>query len=234
MKMKQPELGKKIVDLRKAQGLTQEELVERCNLSVRTLQRIESGEVDPRSHTIRVIFAALDYKVYDSSNIRLRLYFKQVGHLFNLKTNTMRKLSILTLAFAATIVVLLTVCMDGNAQSEKKVKQLINDNNKNIVLWFNTGQVDSLMTLYRDDACLVGDGCGKAYIREFYLYQMSVFKFDEMKAISISVGDSIAVEKGRWVGRLNSGVTIRGEYLTEWRRVNRKKWQIVNDISAAD
>ncbi|MGM0473729.1 MAG: helix-turn-helix domain-containing protein [Bacteroidota bacterium] len=41
MKMAQPELGKRIAELRKARGLTQEELVEKCNLSVRTLQRIE-------------------------------------------------------------------------------------------------------------------------------------------------------------------------------------------------
>ena len=39
MKMKQPELGRKIADLRKAKGYTQEELVDKCNLSVRTLQR---------------------------------------------------------------------------------------------------------------------------------------------------------------------------------------------------
>ena len=115
MKMKQPELGKKIADLRKAKGYTQEELVEKCNLSVRTLQRIESGEVVPRTHTIRVIFAALEYKVYDTSNMRLRLFFKAVRDLFNLKTNTMKKLSILTVIFAATVLVLLTVCMDGNA-----------------------------------------------------------------------------------------------------------------------
>jgi len=36
--MNQPDLGKKIAELRKAKGLTQEELVEKCNLSVRTLQ----------------------------------------------------------------------------------------------------------------------------------------------------------------------------------------------------
>jgi transcriptional regulator with XRE-family HTH domain len=30
--MKQPELGKKISELRKAKGLTQEELVEKCNI----------------------------------------------------------------------------------------------------------------------------------------------------------------------------------------------------------
>ena len=44
--MKQPQLGHKILELRKAKGLTQEELVEMCNLNVRTLQRIEAGEVD--------------------------------------------------------------------------------------------------------------------------------------------------------------------------------------------
>ena len=59
--MKQPELGKKIVSLRKQLGLTQEELVLKCNLNVRTLQRIESGEVNPRSHTVKSIFEALDY-----------------------------------------------------------------------------------------------------------------------------------------------------------------------------
>ena len=61
--MKQPELGKKIAELRKAKGLTQEELVEMCNVSVRTIQRIETGEVEPRSYTVKTILAALDYNL---------------------------------------------------------------------------------------------------------------------------------------------------------------------------
>lgn len=60
--MKQPELGKKISELRKAKGLTQEELVEKCNLNVRTIQRIEAGEVTPRSYTVKALFEALDFK----------------------------------------------------------------------------------------------------------------------------------------------------------------------------
>ena len=59
--MKQPELGQKIVELRLAKGLTQEELVEKCNISVRTIQRIESGEVKPRTYTVKAILDALDY-----------------------------------------------------------------------------------------------------------------------------------------------------------------------------
>ncbi len=59
--MKQPELGKKISELRKAKGMTQEELVEKCNLNVRTVQRIEAGEVTPRSYTVKALFEALEY-----------------------------------------------------------------------------------------------------------------------------------------------------------------------------
>lgn len=59
--MKQPDLGLKILELRKAKGLTQEELVERCNINVRTIQRIEAGEVTPRSYTIKSILDALGY-----------------------------------------------------------------------------------------------------------------------------------------------------------------------------
>lgn len=59
--MKQPELGLKISELRKSKGLTQEELVEQCNISVRTIQRIEAGEVTPRSYTVRTILDVLDY-----------------------------------------------------------------------------------------------------------------------------------------------------------------------------
>lgn len=49
--MNQPDLGLKIADLRQQKGLTQEKLAEYCDVSTRTIQRIESGEVEPRSFT---------------------------------------------------------------------------------------------------------------------------------------------------------------------------------------
>lgn len=66
--MKQPQLGKMLLELRKAKGLTQEELVEKCNLSVRTIQRIEAGEVTPRSYTLKALFGALGVEWNDQSN----------------------------------------------------------------------------------------------------------------------------------------------------------------------
>jgi uncharacterized Tic20 family protein len=49
--MNQPDLGLKISKLRQQKGLTQEKLAEYCDVSARTIQRIESGEVEPRSFT---------------------------------------------------------------------------------------------------------------------------------------------------------------------------------------
>ncbi len=53
------ELGIRIQELRKQKGLTQEDLAEKTGLSVRTIQRIESGEVDPRSYTLNQMAEAL-------------------------------------------------------------------------------------------------------------------------------------------------------------------------------
>jgi transcriptional regulator with XRE-family HTH domain len=57
--MQQPELGRQLTALRKEKNLTQEELVEKSHVSVRTIQRIEAGEVMPRMITIRILLEAL-------------------------------------------------------------------------------------------------------------------------------------------------------------------------------
>lgn len=133
--MEQPELGKKILALRLAKGLTQNELADKCNISLRTIQRIESADVIPRSFTIKVIFSNLDYEFYNSINEtdkkeqsnyqsekRLEQFYKYVLDLFNLKKNTMKKLSFLTILL---IVVAFFVKTESNAQS--------------IEGWFKTG-----------------------------------------------------------------------------------------------
>lgn len=49
--MNQPDLGLKITELRQQKGFPQERLAEYCEVSARTIQRIESGEVEPRAFT---------------------------------------------------------------------------------------------------------------------------------------------------------------------------------------
>lgn len=48
-------IAKKIIHYRKLKGITQEALSELTGLNVRTIQRIEAGEVDPRLYTLKSI-----------------------------------------------------------------------------------------------------------------------------------------------------------------------------------
>jgi transcriptional regulator with XRE-family HTH domain len=51
--------GQLIKELRLKKGMTQEDLAAKTDISVRTIQRIENGEVDPRAYTLQSIAAAL-------------------------------------------------------------------------------------------------------------------------------------------------------------------------------
>jgi transcriptional regulator with XRE-family HTH domain len=68
--MIQPELGKYISQLRNSQGLTQQELADQCKLNIRTIQRIEAGEVVPRIYTLNLLTKSLkmDMNQINSTN----------------------------------------------------------------------------------------------------------------------------------------------------------------------
>ena len=65
--------GQLIKELRLKKGITQEDLAFMTDISVRTIQRIESGEVDPRAYTLQSIASALgvDYETLAMSETSL-------------------------------------------------------------------------------------------------------------------------------------------------------------------
>lgn len=132
--MNQPEFGNKLAEIRKEKGLTQSELAEKCDVSYRTIQRIETGKVSPRGFTIKTLSVALDFdflKVFSDNSskneetnsqrfITVQQIFEQVIDLFNLKTNAMKKLSILTVIFGLIGLGLFTVTSKVVAQDNSK------------------------------------------------------------------------------------------------------------------
>ena len=100
------DFGKKLIEVRNSKGLTQDEVAEKCNVTVRTIQRIESGTVKPRAFTMKIISEVLGFDFFETSNTgydvdinvknsnRKDLLFLIID-LFNLKTNAMKKISIL-------------------------------------------------------------------------------------------------------------------------------------------
>ena len=104
--MEQPLLGQKILQLRNELGFTQEELVEKCNISVRTLQRIEAGDVTPRRYTIRALLDAMNRDMDDLRPAeRLEEKVKQaVGYTLDKSQDVTSVLSKLQIAWIAGIV----------------------------------------------------------------------------------------------------------------------------------
>jgi transcriptional regulator with XRE-family HTH domain len=84
--MNQPDLGLKVSELRQQKGLTQEQLAERCEVSPRTIQRIESGEVDPRAYTLHCLGEALEFDFGDAntSNENLWLAILHLSSIFSI------------------------------------------------------------------------------------------------------------------------------------------------------
>lgn len=64
-KMKQQTLKENLVYQRKLKGFTQGELSERTTVGVRTIQRIEKGEVQPHLQTVKLLAVGLNVEVED-------------------------------------------------------------------------------------------------------------------------------------------------------------------------
>lgn len=124
--------GTKLIEIRKARGLTQSEVAEMCKINVRTIQRIESGKVEPRAFTIKLISESLGFDFFETSTaadisnidldskLKTKTIFWYIKDLFNLKTNTMKKVSILTTLCISIGLTLLLFKTEVNAQSSIK------------------------------------------------------------------------------------------------------------------
>ena len=250
--MKQPDLGKKIAELRKANGLTQDELAEKCNVNNRTIQRIESGEVTPRSYTIKLIFTELKYDIYgslksengrllrsvDLFKIWLEQLYRYVFDLFNLKTNTMKKIMILSIPFLSICLVLLFSSLNTKAQNKDVIRAKFAKATSPMLGYYNRGHLDSLAMLYHENACMMPDKSGPLYGREsiiaYYqqLYNQG-FRFEEGKSQTVVLSDSIIIDRGIWVLKINAQVTLKGSYLEQWHCI-KGKWYVENEMTKTD
>lgn len=53
-------IGERLRELRKQKGFSQNDLAHKAEIDIRTLQRIENNETDPRGHTIQQLASALN------------------------------------------------------------------------------------------------------------------------------------------------------------------------------
>lgn len=138
--MQKLDFGTKLIEVRKAKGLTQEEVAEMCKITARTIQRIESGKVKPRAFTIKLISETLGFDFFMSSNTnydvnsenqKLKLEDRNVlwymKDLFNLKTNKMRKISILSTSLLMVILMFTIFKTTAQSKTNKSLVIELND-----------------------------------------------------------------------------------------------------------
>ena len=87
--MKNKDLAKRVKELRKRRGISQELLAENSGLSLRTVQRIENGETQPTGDSIKRLSSALnvtpneliDWRIIEDNNVLLLLNLSQLGFI---------------------------------------------------------------------------------------------------------------------------------------------------------
>jgi transcriptional regulator with XRE-family HTH domain len=119
--------GKELIKVRKTRGLTQAEIAEKCNVTIRTIQRIESGTVKPRSSTIKIISKFLEVDFFEVSNKNSTLKNHPISlslkDFFNFKTNAIKKSSILAISFlflAFTCIYLMNIKAQSNSPEKEQ------------------------------------------------------------------------------------------------------------------
>ena len=85
-------IAKKISETRKIKGLTQEELAEQAKINLRTIQRIENSESEPRGKTLNLICEVLEIDskeliLTESSNREKNIGTKIINGLFLIALN---------------------------------------------------------------------------------------------------------------------------------------------------
>ena len=141
----------------------------------------------------------------------------------------MKKLSILSVATIAVVFTLVTVYSESDAQSITEPKKVVDQFNRNFIKWFNSGDIDSIVKMYGDSACLEGRGCGKEFIKKYYESESALYKFEELVSTDITVKGNVAIESGRFKLNLKTGMALSGNYQSEWQFVDNK-WIIVKDM----
>ncbi len=80
------DIGKKVAELRKQKGFSQDGLAYLCKMNVRSIQRIEAGEVQPRPYTLKILSEALDYKLeYENNNNSKKITLKSILQSIKIK-----------------------------------------------------------------------------------------------------------------------------------------------------
>lgn len=188
--MKKFDFGDKLIQSRHARGWTQMDLAEKSNISLRTIQRIESGQVNPRAYTLKQLSEIIGLEFSETlensgdsksknphSGFSLSKFILwHISDLFNLKTKTMKKVTILASIMIITAISLFSIITDSEAQNNvaSDKTDYIETNSRGIIYLIPRGQKTVLSNMkdtadLRVDSDLIQEYKGKIYLNTNYV-----------------------------------------------------------------
>jgi ketosteroid isomerase-like protein len=128
------------------------------------------------------------------------------------------------------------------------VRQAIERHNVNAVRWYAAGDVDSLVSIFAEDAWQMPPNCpplvGRTAIGEFWRNAVGWGQWEfTLKTQAVDVSGLMAVERGKYVLRFTAGSGAppgmssfedRGNYLVYWRQDVDKEWRVVADAPVSE
>ena len=135
----------KILQLRDKRKMSQEELSETSGISVRTIQRIEKDEVNPRPYTARKLFEALNFSLEEFNSELQNNLNNPIEE--NIKLNRFIILNILVLVLPIVFLILLVTVW--NKETWSKTSNLICKKILSFqIIWTIITFIISLLTLF--------------------------------------------------------------------------------------
>ena len=223
----QPELGKKLCDIRVERGLTQLELREKSHVSVRTIQRIESGAVTPRIVTIKILLEALGEDLEEwfgpDAIVEKQFSIKKLRNMFLVSASDRDLKDALTPAWMSGIVYLLMVLIE---ESLGAFSEYLNDDYLllptitivkvmaaiSFVLF--TRGILSLSHLFENNLLKVASYISMIFVASMYLIEVMIIVtsqsisgfVDTFRALSVVPLGAISVIMGMGLLRLQDGM----------------------------
>ena len=159
----------------------------------------------------------------------------------SVQTPRMRSVAIL-------VIVALAGCVSIPGQEAAQVKDIIDRHNASAVRWYAAGDVDSLVSLFAEDAWQMPPNSpplvGRQAIRGFWRDAMKWGKWEfTLQAQNVSVSGPIAVERGKYSLKFTASAGAppgmvsfqdRGNYLVHWHLESDGQWRAVGDAPVSE
>jgi ketosteroid isomerase-like protein len=138
--------------------------------------------------------------------------------------------------------------VESSVQSGSSIRKTIERHNANAVRWYATGDIDSLSSLFSEDAWQMPPNSaplvGRAAIHEFWSQAIQWGKWEFLlQTQDVEVSGTIAVERGKYELKFTAGPAApsrmasfedRGNYLVHWRHESDGHWRIVGDAPVSE